>query len=218
MSLEHDEDEPPCAGQATLQPGTLIVDLATMPKPLDFDALFGRRAPVEIEIGIGSGYFLSRYAKEHPDVNLLGMDKVGSEVYRTNDKCLRIGARNVRLLRCDAPYFLAEFPAEASIHAIHIYYSDPWPKTKHHKRRLWQPSLVPLLERAIRPGGLLYMKTDVTEYFEVIDGVLRAAENLELVDARRLDLEPMEGDHETNFQRKAREKGHPLHYQLWRRR
>ncbi len=198
-------------------PETCIVDLAMLNKPLDWEAIFGRPGRVEIEVGIGSGYFLSRYAQDNPDINLFGMDKEGSEVYRTNDKCRRLGIPNVRLLRCDALYFLTDYPGDASVDAYHIYYSDPWPKTRHHKRRLWRPEIVPMLERTLKSGGDLFMKTDVTEYFEVICQVLGAATQLELVEERRIDIDPIENDYETNFQRKAREKGHPLHYQHWRR-
>ncbi|MCB2156975.1 tRNA (guanosine(46)-N7)-methyltransferase TrmB [bacterium] len=195
----------------------LGLDLAELEKPLDFDRLFGRSAPVEIEVGIGSGFFCAEYAKDHPEINLLGIDKTGSETHRTNDKCRRRGLTNVRVLRCDALYFLEDYPPEHSVDTYHVYYSDPWPKKRHHRRRLWQPRFIEILRRTLKPGGRLFMKTDVTEYFEVIDGLLHGADFLELVHERRLDLDPMGGDYETNFQNKAIEQGHPLHYQEWRR-
>lgn len=199
-------------------PDQFVLDLAALPRPFDWEAAFGRAASRrEIEIGIGSGFFLSRHAAANPDASVLGMDKEGSEVWRTADKLSRLGVANARVLRCDALFFMADYVADASIDAYHIFYSDPWPKTRHHKRRLWRPAIVPLLERTIRPGGDLFLKTDVTSYFEVIQTVLGAAEKLELVAERRLDLDPMPGDSETNFQRKAREQGHPLHWQHWRR-
>jgi len=199
-------------------PPALVVEMAALGKPVDFDTLFGRKAPVEIEIGIGSGYFLSRYARVHPEVNLLGMDKEGSEVYRTQDKCRRLGASNVRVLKCDAIYFLEEYVAPESIQTFHVYYSDPWPKKRHHKRRLWREAFARQVERALVPGGLLYLKTDVTSYFEVIQEVMKAADAMQLMENYRLDEAPIEGDYATNFQRKALEKGHPLHYQIWKKR
>ena len=195
----------------------LELDLAELEKPLDFDRLFGRSAPVEVEVGIGSGYFCAEYAQDHPGVNLLGIDKVSTEVHRTNDKCRRRGLTNVRLLRCDALYFLEDYPPDRSVDVFHVYYSDPWPKTRHHRRRLWQPRFIEILRRTLKPDGRLFMKTDVTDYFEVIDGLLHTCGFLDLVDERRFDLNPLEGDYETNFQRKAIEQGHPLHYQEWRR-
>jgi len=191
------------------------LELGELDKPLDLASLFGRKAPTELEIGIGSGYFLSRYAVDHPELNLLGLDNVGSEVRRTADKCQRLGASNVRVLRVDALYFLEEFPTPGAFQALHIYYSDPWPKNRHHRRRLWQPRLVPLIEQSLEAGGKLYLKTDVTEYFEVIQRVLGASKVLRCEETRRLDEEPMPGDYNSNFQRKAVEQGHPLHWQRW---
>jgi tRNA (guanine-N7-)-methyltransferase len=121
------------------------------------------------------------------------------------------------VLRVDALYFLEEYPLTDAFQAIHIYYSDPWPKHRHHRRRLWQPRLVPLVERALISGGTLYLKTDVTEYFDVIQRVLGDAKGLRLVESRRLDEEPMPGDYDSNFQRKAVRQGHPLHWQKWQR-
>ncbi len=195
-----------------------VLDLATLRKPFDWDAAFGGNfRSNEIEVGIGSGYFLSRHGLENPESRILGIDKEGSEVWRSADKLARHGVGNARVLRADALYFLADYVADSAIDVYHIYYSDPWPKTRHHKRRLWRPEIVPLLERTMKPGADLFLKTDVPEYFDVIQGVLGAAAYLELVEDKRIDLEPLAGDHETNFQRKAREKGHPLHWQHWRR-
>ena len=195
----------------------LVYHLAQLEKPIDFSTLFGREAPLEIEIGIGSGYFTSRYALDHPDINLFGLDKEGSEVYRTADKCFRLGAQNVRLTRSDAIYFLHDFVAPASVSKFHVLYSDPWPKRRHHKRRLWRPQFVEQLQQHLEPGGELHMKTDVTEYFEIIDALLKDAPELEMTVEQRLDLEPLDGDYNTNFQRKAIEAGHPLYYQVWRK-
>lgn len=197
---------------------SLLVSLADLPKPLDYKALFGREAPVEIEVGIGSGYFLSRYGSEHPELNLIGLDKVGSEIHRSHDKCRRMGASNVRIVKCDALYFLEDFPPPASVQTIHVYYSDPWPKKRHHKRRVWRPEFIRAAVRCLEPRGRLLMKTDVADYFVVIDRLLRAEPALALVEDRRLDHEPLEGDYVTNFQRKAVAQGHPLHYQVWEKR
>lgn len=196
----------------------LLLELGELSRPIDWDALYGRPAPIELEIGVGSGYFHSRYALDHPEVNLFGLDVMTSEVLRTQDKCRRLGAMNVRLVRCDAPYFLEDYVAPNSLQAMHVYYSDPWPKKRHHKRRLWKPGFIRLAHQALQPGGKLFLKTDVTSYFDVIQEAFRDADTgLQLVEEHRLDLEPLEGDYATNFQHKAIEQGHPLHYQVWRK-
>ena len=124
----------------------------------------------------------------------------------------------IRVMRVDALYFLEEYPLTDSFETIHIYYSDPWPKHRHHRRRLWQPRLLPLIERSLKPGGTLLLKTDVTEYFDVIQRLLSASTILQCKETRRLDEEPMPGDYDSNFQRKAVEQGHPLHWQRWQKR
>ncbi|CAN5272006.1 tRNA (guanosine(46)-N7)-methyltransferase TrmB [soil metagenome] len=190
----------------------LELPMAELPRPLDWRAIFGRDARTEIEIGAGSGLFLSTEAARRPDVNFFAIEQDAGQVRRAADKWRRRKLLNTRIVRCDALYFLEEFPAAESIDAYIILYSDPWPKKKHHKRRLFQPRLLPILERTLKAGGLLTVKTDVTEYYDVIRPLLDSAPFLKLEWYKRLDLEPEEDDVETNFQSKAKEKGHPLHY------
>jgi len=214
---------PPNECTPALQPSPLggwdlEVRLPDLAKPLDFAAIFGREARTEIEIGSGSGVFLSTEAARRPDVNFLAIEVEGSEVKRAKDKWRRRDLPNTRILRCDALYFLEDYPADASVDAYIILYSDPWPKKRHHKRRLFQPRLLPILRRTLKPGAPLTIKTDVTEYYEVMIELFRGADFLELEFDRRLDHDPVTDDIETNFQQKAREKGHPLHFMRYRRR
>lgn len=196
----------------------LELPMASLQRPLDFQAIFGRTARVEIEIGSGSGLFLAEEAKRRPDVDFFAIEVDAGEVHRAKDKWRRRNLLNTRIVRCDAHYFLEEFPAPASVDAFIILYSDPWPKKRHHKRRLFQPRLLPALRRALKPGGLLTIKTDVTEYYTVIRGLFDGcSEWLTPHFDKRLDLEPEEGDIVTNFQRKAMEAGHPLHYMRFER-
>ena len=146
----------------------LEIPLGSLPKPLDPDAVFGRHAPLEVEIGSGSGLFLSVEAARRPEVNFLAIEQNQGEVKRAKDKWRRRKLLNTRIIRCDALYFLEEFPLPHSVSSYIILFSDPWPKLRHHKRRLFQPRLVPILERTLAPGGFLTIKTDVTEYYEVI--------------------------------------------------
>lgn len=195
----------------------LELSLAELAKPLDFPAIFGRHGCVEIEVGSGSGLFLAQEAKLRPEVDFLAIEQDGKQVARAKDKWRRRNLLNTRIIRCDALYFLEDYPAADSVDSYIILYSDPWPKNRHHRRRVFQPRLLPILERTLRPGGLLRVKTDVTEYYNVIVALFRTAPFLELVYDKRLDLEPDPEDLETNFQTKAREKGHPIHSLLYRR-
>ncbi|MBI1289965.1 tRNA (guanosine(46)-N7)-methyltransferase TrmB [bacterium] len=192
--------------------------LGELTRPLDFPAIFGRSGPVEIEVGSGSGLFLAEEAKRRPDVDFFAIEVDTGEVHRAKDKWRRRNLTNTRIVRCDAHYFLEEFPALESVDAYIILFSDPWPKKRHHKRRLFQPRLVEPIRRTLKPGGLLTIKTDVTAYYEVIRPLFDAcAEWLTLVFDKRLDLEPEENDIMTNFQRKAIEAGHPIHYMQFRK-
>jgi tRNA (guanine-N7-)-methyltransferase len=197
----------------------LQLPLADLTRPLDFPAIFGRRGPLEIEIGSGSGLFLAHEAARRPEVDFFAIEVDLGEVHRAKDKWRRRGLVNTRIVHCDAHYFLEEFPGPETVDAFIILFSDPWPKKRHHKRRLFQPRLVEPLRRALKPGGLLTIKTDVTEYYNVIAPLFTDCSDwLELLVDKRLDLEPEEDDIVTNFQRKAVEAGHPIHLLRYRKR
>lgn len=184
---------------------------ADLAKPLDFAAIFGREGRNEVEIGSGSGSFLSTEAARRPAVNFLALERDGKQVRRAKDKWRRRQLLNTRIVRTDAHYFLEEFAPPAAVDAYIILYSDPWFKKRHFKRRLFQPRLLPILERTLRPGGGLFIKTDITDYYEVITDLLDGVPFLRKIEDRRADLEPDPDDVMTNYQRKALEKGHPLH-------
>lgn len=195
----------------------LQLQLSELEKPLDFTAIFGREAPTEIEVGSGTGLFLAVEAARRPQVNFLAIEHMGREVYRAKDKWRRRGLLNTRIVRCDALYFLEDYPADHSVDAFIILYSDPWPKNGHRKRRVFSPRLVEILRRKLKPGGELRVKTDVSDYYKDIVKLFASVEFLEKTMDRRLDLEPDPDDIETNFQKKAIEKGHPIHSLLYRR-
>ncbi len=195
----------------------LEIPIGDLPKPLDFPRVFGRTGPVEMEVGSGSGLFLATEAANRPDTNFFAVERDGAEVRRAKDKWRRRGLLNVRIVKCDAHYLLEEFVPDNSIDSYIILYSDPWPKKRHHKRRFFQPRLLPTLERTLKPGGTVRIKTDVTVYYEVIRELLGGAPFLRLEHDRRLDREPDPDDVQTNYQRKAIEQGHPIHAMLYKR-
>lgn len=146
---------------------------------LDLDALFGRCAPRMLEIGFGAGEALLEYAAAHPEI-----DCIGIEVHRPGVGHLLLGVeaanlRNLRVICHDAVEVLQQQLAPASIALTHIFFPDPWPKKRHHKRRLIQPPFVELLAKALAPGGTLRLATDWEPYAqhmrEVIDASPRFA-------------------------------------------
>jgi tRNA (guanine-N7-)-methyltransferase len=143
------------------------------PTSLDLQTVFGRAAPCMLEIGFGAGEALLEFAARHPQI-----DCIGIEVHRPGVGRLLLGAeaaalRNLRVICYDAVEVLQQQLAPASIALVHIFFPDPWPKKRHHKRRLIQPTFVELLAKALAPGGTLRLATDWEPYAhhmrEVID-------------------------------------------------
>jgi tRNA (guanine-N7-)-methyltransferase len=142
--------------QATLVgPPTGIID------PL---ALFGRRAPLRLEIGCGHGEFISQMAAAHPDEDFIGLEIDPLRVTKCAHKCLKEGARNVRFFAGDAAAFLAERCPAAAFHRIYILFPDPWPKAAHRRRRLMNRSVLRDLARCAAPGCRLIFASDTHNY------------------------------------------------------
>jgi len=180
--------------------------------PVDFIQIFGRSGAVHIEIGSGKATFLLSQAKAQPEASFLGIEWARKYWRHAIDRIGRWGLTNVRIVRADAPVFLRDFVAEGSVDCFHIYFPDPWPKKRHHKRRLLQPSNVELLVRCLKPGGTIYIATDHADYFEQIKKVAAALrDNLQEIDflrpagARQGELTG------TNYERKYLEAGRPVY-------
>jgi tRNA (guanine-N7-)-methyltransferase len=138
------------------------------PAPLDFDRAFGRRAPRVLEIGFGMGETTAAIAAEHPQVDFLAVDVhapgVGSLLKRIGE----LGLANVRVIRHDAVDVVAAMIPEASLAGVHVFFPDPWPKKRHHKRRLLQPAFVRALALRLAPAGYLHAATDWDDYAQQI--------------------------------------------------
>ncbi len=151
----------------------LGLDLLTGSQPsshqtLDLPALFGREAPVILEIGSGTGISTAAMAAAEPEVDVLAV-----EVYRPGLAQLvglvdRNGLTNVRMVRGDAMVVLTELLQPESLTGIRVFFPDPWPKSRHHKRRLLQSGTIELMADRLRPGGVLHIATDHADYAEWI--------------------------------------------------
>src|SRR3954453_6100768 len=141
------------------------LDVETLPRPIHWAELFGRVAPVELEIGMGKGTFLTDQAKARPEVNFFGIEWARWYWRYASDRLRRNNCLNARTVRAEALYFLAEFVPDASLSVLHVYFPDPWPKARHHKRRLVQPPFLKQAERVLIPEGRLQIVTDHQEYF-----------------------------------------------------
>jgi len=150
---------------------------------IDFERIFGRCGPVHIEVGSGRGTFLVNQAGTHPELNLLGIEWARRYWRYAVDRIGRHQLSNVRLIRADAAALISDNVADSSVDCFHIYFPDPWPKKRHHKRRFFNDTNMTQLLRCLSVGGDLRLATDHAEYFEQIKSVLAAtADRLEETD------------------------------------
>jgi tRNA (guanine-N7-)-methyltransferase len=147
-------------------------------QPLEFERVFGRRAPVVLEIGFGMGDATAEVATREPGIDLLGVEVheagVGALLKQVGERDLR----NVRIVQHDAVEVLEHMIAPGSLDALHVWFPDPWHKKRHHKRRLLQPPFVALAASRLRPGGVLHAATDWEPYAQQMLEVLSAEPTL----------------------------------------
>jgi tRNA (guanine-N7-)-methyltransferase len=190
------------------------------PSALDFAAVFGRSAPLVVEIGFGMGSATAEIAAAAPQVDFLGIEVhppgVGALLQRIDEMQLA----NVRIVQHDAVEVLESMIAPASLAAIHVFFPDPWHKKRHHKRRLIQPPFVRLLASRLAPGATLHCATDWLPYAEQMLAVLSAEPTLvNAADAAgdgyaaRPASRPM-----TKFEQRGIDRGHGVRDLLFTRR
>ena len=178
---------------------------------IDFIRLFGRSGPVHVEIGIGRATFLLNQAKAHPQLNFLGIEWANKYYRYSVDRIGRWNLTNVRIIRTDAAQFLADFLPDASVDCFHIYFPDPWPKKRHHKRRFFNTANTDQLLRCLKPAGGLRIATDHAGYFEQIQNVI--ADNADRLE--QVDFLPTAGADTgewvgSNFERKYLKENRPI--------
>lgn len=180
------------------------------PEPIDWAALFGNEAPVEFEVGSGKGLFLANAARAHPDRNFLGVEIARKFARLAAERLAKQGLANARIWAADVRQVMSRIPG-GSLHAVHVYFPDPWWKKRHKKRRVFNEGLVAEIERTLRPGGELHVASDVEEYFLVIRERIAANKRFRERPVPELGTPEHELDYLTNFERKYRLEGRPIH-------
>jgi len=142
--------------------------------PVDFELIFERNGPVHIEIGSGKGTFLLAQARCAPEVNFLGIEWANKYFRYAVDRIGRWGLANVRIIRTDAARFLSEHVPDSSVDWFVVYFPDPWPKKRHHKRRFVSGPNMTQMVRCLKTGGVIQIATDHVDYFKEIQKAIEA--------------------------------------------
>ena len=189
--------------------------IAFSPSPLDLDALFGRLAPRILEIGFGMGETTAAIAQAHPELDYLGVEVHTPGVGALLRRVEALGLANVRVVQHDAIDVVEYMLGPAALDGVHVFFPDPWPKKRHHKRRLLQPAFVRLLVTRMKAGAYLHVATDWEDYAEAALAVLSAEPalaNTAAGFAARQDSRP-----ETKFERRGLALGHRVWDLVFRR-
>ncbi len=182
-----------------------IIDPSDYTRTLNLAELFPTSAPLEIDVGCGKGRFLAARAKRLPEFNFLGIDRLLARLRRVDKKIWRDALSNVRLLRLEAAYTIAYLLPAASVSMFHVFFPDPWPKRRHHRRRLFTETFPSDLHRVLRPGGQINVATDHADYFAHIHSLLAS-------DTRYTEIEPFAPcpEERTDFEVLFLNKGDPV--------
>ncbi len=185
----------------------------TLPWATDWDSVFGRAAPLLLEIGFGRGAFLIHLARAHPDCNVIGLEVANRCLEAAESAVERLGLTNVRLVHARAETALHHLFRPNTIRDVYINFPDPWFKRGHHHRRLMQADTLDVLASRMQPGAHLYLATDILDYAEMSAALLESVRTFESRQSESWTTEPPPGRIVTKYEEKARREGRtPLYF------
>jgi tRNA (guanine-N7-)-methyltransferase len=182
------------------------------PGLISSEDMFGRAAPLVLEIGSGMGETTAAIAQAHPEADFIAVEVHGPGVGSLLNRIESLQLRNLRMIRHDAVEVLDKMIADSSLAAIHLFFPDPWPKTRHHKRRLVQPEFAALAARKLAPAGTLHAATDWPDYAEHMNEVFSREPLLAQATAGLMSRPA------TKFEARGKRLGNPISDLYWRRR
>jgi tRNA (guanine-N7-)-methyltransferase len=183
--------------------------------PIDWPTLFGNRNPVEIEVGFGKGLFLVTSGLQHSDRNYFGIEIIRKYQLYAAGRIADRNLTNVRTCCGDAKLLFQRFVVPGTVSTVHVFFPDPWWKTKHKKRLLFTPEFAELILTVLQPHGRLHFVTDVQDYFEWVSESLRANPRFVLQPPPTENQPQHAMDYLTNFERKFRQEGRPIYRSLY---
>jgi tRNA (guanine-N7-)-methyltransferase len=175
-------------------------------RTLDLASIFGRVAPLEVDLGCGDGSFLTELAAQNPERNFLGVEKLFGRVRSACKKIARLELSNARILRGEIPHTAEQLLPAGSVDVFHLLFPDPWPKRRHHVRRVFTTELLASLARALTSGGLFRVATDDTDYFQEMTRVLARVSFFQQHDDTAATALPS-----TTFEKRFLERGLEIH-------
>ena len=152
--------------------GSPIIEPKSLVERLDLEKLFGRNAPLHVDLGCGEGSFLCTLAQRMPEKNFLGIERLVGRVRAAAPKAARIS--NVRLLRMEISYAVRYLLPPGSVEVFYLLFPDPWPKRRHWQRRIVNENFLRAISQSLVSGGTLCIATDQVDYFEKINEIARA--------------------------------------------
>ncbi|MFY9190631.1 MAG: tRNA (guanosine(46)-N7)-methyltransferase TrmB [Lawsonella sp.] len=186
--------------------------------PADIHDWFGRQATTVLEIGFGTGTSTSEMAQAEPHINVLALEVYKPGIAQLLARAVREDIPNIRFFRGDAVDVMESMLPAAFLDGVRIFFPDPWPKARHHKRRLLQPGTFELISSVLKPGGILHVATDHADYAEFIeetgdacDVLIRRPEGLDTPAPMSLQRPT------TKFENKGLRAGHVIHEFVWQR-
>ena len=193
-----------------------MVSWTTADWPPDWEVIFGRAGSVAVEIGFGTGEFLVDRARANPEMNFVGIERSWVSVQRLFKRLDRGGPENVRVVHGGADFVFERLFLVDSVAQVYINFPDPWPKERHHGRRLIQPEFVRALAERLTAGGTVTVATDHRGYASWISEVLEAQPLLRS-GFPSASVPALPGGKPTKYERKALDAGVPVRYFVWRR-
>ena len=184
--------------------------VACSDKQLDLDSLFGRRAPKVLEIGFGNGETLVEQAAASPDMDFIGIEVHEPGVGHCLLQAEAAGISNLRLIRHDAIEVLRDRIPDEALRRINLYFPDPWPKKRHHKRRVLQHDFLQLAARKMESGGSFHIATDWENYAEQIDELIASGECFRVTERRVHGGDDPLDRPTTKFERRGFRRGHRI--------